>query len=65
MEDQTEKQLMQHGEIITDLILRVTTLEKLLVSKNLISEAELNTQLEIVRNEFIELVKKELDKKEG
>lgn len=63
--NQIEKQIEKQGTIVTDALIRVATIERMLIKKNLVTEKELQDELIKVSDEIIELVRKQLEKNEG
>ncbi len=56
-----QEHLQKQGEIVTDLVMRVAAVERLLIEKNIITEAELAKMLEKLSNELMTLIKQKLE----
>lgn len=63
-EDQTKIQIEKQGEIVTDALIRVAAIERVLIKKNIVTEKELQEELIKVSDEIVELVRQQLEKKE-
>jgi len=55
-----DKYLHQQGEIITDLTIRITALERLLIKKNIVTQDEFMGALGEVRDEFVKLIEDQI-----
>lgn len=56
-----QEHLQKQGEIVTDLVMRVAAVERLLIEKKVITEQELLQALEKLSGELMELIKHRLE----
>ena len=61
--DSLEESVLRQSEIITDIVLRVNALERLLIKLNTISSDEFEEELSVVKNELLTLFQADLIKK--
>jgi hypothetical protein len=59
--DSNKKVLEKQSQIVTDLILRVSALEKLLLDNNLVSKDAYETALQEVAQKYTNLIKQSID----
>ena len=64
MMDEEKDHIQKQGEIVTDLLMRVAGMERLLISKNIITESELTNKISEVRDEILAMIKDSLSKKD-
>lgn len=60
MEDDKEKYLQQQGEILTDLLVRVAGMERILLKNNIITDKELEEKFNEVREEIMNMIQEKL-----
>jgi hypothetical protein len=62
MDDVTERLILSQSQVIATLSLRISVLEKLLLEKKILSEAEVLKTTEVFGKEFIEKTQKAFQK---
>jgi hypothetical protein len=60
-ENNRDEYLQKQGEIVMDLTIRLTSLERLLIKKNIVTDEELISSINEVQKELMELVSKTLE----
>jgi hypothetical protein len=60
-----QEHLQKQGEIVTDLVMRIAAVERLLIDKKVITEQELVATLEKLSSDLMELIKQRLEEQTG
>jgi hypothetical protein len=61
-QENIDQYLNQQGAIVTDLAMRISAMERLLIKKNLVSEQEIVEMLKSISDELMIMIKANMEK---